>query len=122
MPRGALTLSAAATCKSSVPGVWPLWSSGTVSVEQTNPAMPAHGCDCVRSAAGAALVDLLAAAPWPAGVHAEAIAAANTARTRDLWFIGRWRLTVGSVCPSIPQTGASPFVRSFSRVRVQDTV
>src|SRR3954451_12706609 len=43
-PFGAALLSAVATCRSSVPGILPLWSSGTGRVEQVNPGWFLHGC------------------------------------------------------------------------------
>src|SRR5215467_322124 len=72
-PRGALVLFPAATWSRNVPGTCPLGSSGTVSIEQVNPAAPEQGCESASTGRGWMLAEVLVVTP----VHAET--AVNTA-------------------------------------------
>jgi len=63
----------AATWSRKVPGTCPLWSRGTVSMEQVNPAAPGQGCGSASTGRGWVLAEV----PLVMPVHAEV--AANTA-------------------------------------------
>jgi len=67
-PLGASALSAAATCRSTCPGVRPAWSSGTASDEHVKCGAAGHGCEPASRGgrAGATAVVVRAVVLWTA--------------------------------------------------------